>query len=66
MANQEDHKAVAVRLFEEVWNAQHLDVTNELLAPTYLGHERNAAATHGPSGIAKWHKPFVTGLPMPD
>jgi hypothetical protein len=29
MANQEDHKAVAVRLFEEGWNAQHLDVTNQ-------------------------------------
>jgi predicted ester cyclase len=58
MANQEDHKAVAVRLFEEVWNAQHLDVTNELLAPTYLGHERNAADTHGPSGMRQVAQAF--------
>jgi predicted ester cyclase len=63
MANQHDHKAVVMRFFQEVWNAQHLDVSDELLAPTYLGHERNAADTHGPIGMRQVAQAFRRSFP---
>jgi predicted ester cyclase len=63
MMSQDDHKIVVVRFFEKVWNAQDLDVTDELLAPAYLGHERNAADTHGPIGMRQaaqaFHRTFA-------
>ena len=63
MASQDDHKTIVVRFFEEVWNARDLDVTDELLAPAYLGHERNAADTHGPIGMRQvaqaFHRTFA-------
>ena len=32
----EEHKRLVRRFFEEVWNAQHLDVIDEVFAPTIL------------------------------
>ena len=32
----EDHKAIARRFFEEVWNQQKLDTIEEVFAPTVL------------------------------
>ena len=64
MPKQDDHqKTIVMRFFEEVWNAQHLDVTDELLAPTYLGHERNAADTHGPIGMRQVAQAFRRKFP---
>ncbi len=63
MSSQDDHKTVVVRFFEGVWNAQHLDVTDELLAPTYLGHERNTADTLGPIGMRQVAQTFRRTFP---
>jgi predicted ester cyclase len=63
MSSQDDHKTVVVRFFEEVWNARQPHVTDELLAPTYLGHERNAADTHGPIGMRHVAQAFHGAFP---
>jgi predicted ester cyclase len=63
MSSQDAPKTVVVRFFEQVWNAQHLDVTDDLLAPAYLGHERNAADTHGPSGMRQVVQAFRRRFP---
>jgi predicted ester cyclase len=44
-------KAIVLRYFEEVWNARNLDLIDELLAPTFVGYERNATNTYGPSDM---------------
>jgi predicted ester cyclase len=63
MSSQNDPKTIVVRFFEEVWNAQHLDVSDQLLAPTYLGHERNAADTYGPIGMRQVAQAFRRTFP---
>jgi steroid delta-isomerase-like uncharacterized protein len=35
----EANKVIVRRLFEEVWNRGHLQVTDELFAPTYVHHD---------------------------
>jgi predicted ester cyclase len=63
MSRQDDHKTLVVRFFEAVWNARQLYVCDELLAPTYLGHERNAADTHGPIGMCQVAQAFQGAFP---
>ncbi len=45
----EEHKAIARRLYEEVWNQGNLAAANELLAPTYVAHDPGTPGR--PNGI---------------
>jgi ketosteroid isomerase-like protein len=38
----ESNKAIVRRLFEEVWNKGHVQVTDELIAPTYMRHDSSS------------------------
>ena len=38
----EGNKNVVRRLFEEVWNQGHVQVTDELIAPTYTHHDSSS------------------------
>ena len=45
----QENKAIARRLYEDVWNQGNLDVANELLAPTYVAHDPGTSGR--PNGI---------------
>jgi predicted ester cyclase len=45
-----DIKANAIRMIEEVWNRRHLDVVDELVAPTYVHHDPNTPDSEQPTG----------------
>jgi steroid delta-isomerase-like uncharacterized protein len=47
------------RYFEEVWNQGHVDVLDQLLAPTYVNHTPSTPnPPRGPAGL----KPIVLGI----
>jgi steroid delta-isomerase-like uncharacterized protein len=58
--SQAEHNAALVRrYFDEVWNAGHLDVLDELLAPDYLNHTPSTPnPPRGPEGL----KPIVAAI----
>jgi predicted ester cyclase len=63
MSDRIDPKALIVGYFEDVWNARQLNVIDEVLAPIFVGHERNAADTHGPAGMHQVAEAFFHRFP---
>ena len=47
----EENKAVILRLVEEVYNANDLDVLNELLAQDFVNHSAAPEHQHGIEGF---------------
>jgi steroid delta-isomerase-like uncharacterized protein len=60
MSSETAHNTRVIhRYFEEVWNAGHLDVLDELLAPDYVNHSSSLPdPTPGPAGA----KPIVAAM----
>jgi predicted ester cyclase len=63
MQSRDVATTAVLRYFEGVWNARHLDLIDELLAPTFVGYERNATNTYGPAGMRQAANMFFHRFP---
>jgi steroid delta-isomerase-like uncharacterized protein len=60
----EGNKVIVRRLFEEVWNKGHLQVTDELFAPTYTHHDSSTPDVgRGPESEKKRATLYRTAFP---
>ena len=58
----QQNKAIATRLFEEVWNSKNLAVLDELLAPNFVFH--NSVQTfYGSDGFKQFATTYHTAFP---
>ena len=64
MSIRDVSKTVVLRYLEGVWNARDLDLIDELLAPNFVGYERNATNTHGPAGMRQAANTFFRKFPV--
>jgi predicted ester cyclase len=56
-------KDVITRYFVEVWNNRQFDLIDQLVAPTAVGHERNAPDVHGPAEQRQVADTFLARFP---
>jgi len=59
----EKNKAIARRVFEEVWNQGKLDVIDEIFATDYIFHDPVAGDVRGPEGLKKYVSMHRTAFP---
>ena len=58
-----ENKAIARRLYEEVWNERKLEVVDQLLSPSHALHEPNASDSQvGPQAYKATLTQFFKGL----
>jgi len=59
-----DIKAIARRLYEEVWNGRQLEVVNELVSPSHALHDNNLEGSSvGPEAYKSQVNRFLKGFP---
>lgn len=58
----EENKAIARRLFEEVWNNQDLDVLDEIYAPDVVDHELPPGLPPGITGSKMYLGMFMSAF----
>jgi steroid delta-isomerase-like uncharacterized protein len=59
-----ENKAIARRLYEEVWNERKVEIVDKLLSPSHALHEPNAPDSQiGPQAYKTTVKRFLTGFP---
>jgi predicted ester cyclase len=56
-------KSTVLRYFEEVWNQRKLQTAKELLADSFIGHERNADDAIGANGLQSVASAFFQNFP---
>ncbi|MFN8492407.1 MAG: ester cyclase [Caldilineaceae bacterium] len=56
-------KAIITRYFTEVWNNRQFALFDQLLAPTVVGHERNAPDVHGIAEMRQLADTFFARFP---
>jgi len=61
----EANKAIARRVFEEVFNQKNLDVVDEIFATDYVGHVPPNPEIHGPEGFKQFSAMLFAGFPDP-
>ena len=59
----EENKAIARRIFEEIWNQGKLDVADEIYADNYVTHGHAVELPSGPAGFKKLVSIFRTAFP---
>jgi predicted ester cyclase len=63
MSDHTDPKALVLHYWETVWNARQIDQIERFVAPTYVGHEPHAPATHGLAGMRQVARAFWDNFP---
>jgi len=59
-----ENKALARRVIEEVWNRQNLAVTEQLIAPGYIGHDPATPGTiSGIEGFKAFFRTYTSAFP---
>lgn len=59
-----ENKAIARRLYEEVWNERKIEIIDKLLSPSHALHEPNAADSQiGPQAYKATVMRFLAGFP---
>ena len=58
----EQNKALARRLFEEVWNGKNLAVLDELVAPNFVFHN-SVQTLYGPEGFKQFATTYHNAFP---
>ncbi|HEY5866183.1 MAG TPA: ester cyclase [Candidatus Tectomicrobia bacterium] len=58
-----DNKAVIRRLYDEVFQAWHLAVIDEVVAPEFVGHEMAADTPPGPEGFRQCYARLRSAFP---
>lgn len=56
-------KAVVTRYFMDAWNKRQSELFDQLLAPTVVGHERNAPDVHGVAEMREVANTFFSRFP---
>ena len=59
----EENKALARRLFEEVWNKGNLDAIDEIYAPDIVNHTLPPGIPQGIEGNKMFTKMYLTAFP---
>ncbi|MBW8004017.1 MAG: ester cyclase, partial [Planctomycetes bacterium] len=59
----EKNKAIALRVFEEVWNQGNLDVIDEIYAIDYVGHMPGSPDLQGTEGFKQFVTMQLTAFP---
>ncbi len=60
----DDIKAIARRWFEELWNTGNVAVADELLAPSYIGHDPLwPDLGPGPEGVKRFVTRYRSAFP---
>jgi len=59
----EANKAIARRVFEEVFNQRNLDLVDEIFAIDYVGHVPPNPDIHGPEGFKQFSAMLSAGFP---
>jgi len=59
----EANKALARRVFEEVFNQMNLDLVDEIFAADYVGHVPPNPDVHGPEGFKQFSAMLSAGFP---
>lgn len=59
----EENKAIARRMFEEVWNKRNLDAFDEIFAPDVVGHNIPPGLPPGLEGIKANFEIFISAFP---
>ena len=54
----EENKAIARRVFEEIWNERKLDLINKTIATNFVRHDPASAELSGPIG-SEGYSPFI-------
>jgi predicted ester cyclase len=63
MSRYDNSRILVLRYFEGVWNARNLDLIDQLLAPAFISHERNAGDMYGPAGMRQVANTFFRNFP---
>ena len=59
-----ENKAIARRLYEEVWNKRRLELVDEIISPSHALHDSNALGSAiGPEAYKRTVARFITGFP---
>jgi len=59
-----ENKAIARRLYEEVWNKRRLELVDEIISPSHALHDSNALGSSiGPEAYKRTVARFITGFP---
>lgn len=59
----EENKAIARRIFEEVWNQGNLDVADEILDASHVAHGRGGELPTGPEGFKQFVSIYLSAFP---
>ena len=59
----DENKAIARRIFDEIWNQGKLDVADEIYADNYVTHGHAVELPSGPAGFKKLVSIFRTAFP---
>lgn len=60
----EEHRAIVLRFYEQVWNRGNVDVAAEVFAEEYVRHDlRPTSAAPGPAGQAAIARDFRAAFP---
>jgi steroid delta-isomerase-like uncharacterized protein len=59
----EANKALVRRWYDEVWNHQHLNLLDELYAPTWVGHFPQGLELRGPADHKRFGAVFTVAFP---
>ena len=59
----EENKAIARRIFEEVWNQGNLDVADEILDASHVTHGRYVELPTGPEGVKQFVSIYLSAFP---
>ena len=59
----EENKAIARRVFEEIWNQEKLDLIDEIFATDYVGHITGNPDFNGPEGYKELVSIYLTAFP---
>ena len=57
------NKALVLRYITEVWNKGNMALTDELVAPGFLGHDPIGPDIHGPDGVKQRHAAYRAAFP---
>src|SRR2546422_6904053 len=59
-----ENKAIARRLYEEVWNKRRLELVDEIISPSHALHDPNALGSAiGPEAYKRVVARFISGFP---
>lgn len=64
MSVEEENKAIVRRIIEEAWNGGNLSVIDDVVVPSYVGHDPSVPMPiQGPEGFKMWVGVARTAVP---